>query len=135
MKKVLLSIKPKYVKQILDGNKKWEFRKQIWNSEIDKILIYSSYPEKKFVAVFSPGKILFEEPHEIWNKCNTAAGLKQEEYFQYTEGRLAIFAIEITNLEVFKTPFRLPEFMGPQNFRYYDDNLFGGLKNFLPQIL
>lgn len=47
MKKILLSIKPKYVKKILNKEKIFELRKNFPKENIDEIYIYSSYPEKK----------------------------------------------------------------------------------------
>jgi hypothetical protein len=42
---VLLSIKPKYVKPILEGEKKYEFRKVIFrNPAVSRVFIYSSAP-------------------------------------------------------------------------------------------
>ena len=48
---VLLSIKPKYVREILDGTKQYEFRKQIFRDRSrETVFIYSSSPEKKIVV-------------------------------------------------------------------------------------
>jgi hypothetical protein len=53
---VLLSIKPKYVKSIIEGDKRYEFRKTIFkNREINRIYIYSSSPVKKIVGTFEIG--------------------------------------------------------------------------------
>ena len=39
---VLLSIKPKYANQILNGNKRYEFRKSVFkNRNLDVVYIYS----------------------------------------------------------------------------------------------
>ena len=60
---VLLSIKPKYVKSIIEGEKRYEFRKTIFkNREINRIYIYSSSPVKKIVASFVIGTILEDHP-------------------------------------------------------------------------
>lgn len=50
MATVLLSIKPKYVQKILDGTKRYEYRKVNFARRIDKIIIYSSYPVKKMLG-------------------------------------------------------------------------------------
>ena len=55
---VLLSIKPDYVEKILDGSKKYEFRKIIFNDNIQRIMIYSSSPVKKIVGFFRRGQII-----------------------------------------------------------------------------
>jgi len=50
---VILSIKPEYVRKILTGEKKFEYRKRIWKDKVKKIYIYSSRPEKKLHAIFT----------------------------------------------------------------------------------
>jgi len=45
---VLLSIKPKYASQIIEGNKRYEFRKSVFkNRDLDMVYIYSSSPVKR----------------------------------------------------------------------------------------
>ena len=82
---VLLSIKPKYVKEILEGRKKFEFRKSIFKRKITNNLawIYSSAPEKKIVANFRIGEILENTPENIWNMCKESAGIDEFGFFQY----------------------------------------------------
>ena len=41
MSKILLSIKPEYAHKILEGTKKYEFRKHLPKKKIEKIIIYS----------------------------------------------------------------------------------------------
>ena len=52
---VLLSIKPKYVKGIMNGNKRYEFRRSIFRcrEDIELVYIYSTSPVKKIVGVFT----------------------------------------------------------------------------------
>ena len=40
--KILLSIHPEYVKKIISGEKKWEFRKVLPKGRFDTIVIYST---------------------------------------------------------------------------------------------
>jgi len=52
---VLLSIKPKYANQILNGNKRYEFRKSVFNHrDLEMVYIYSSSPIKRIVGAFDP---------------------------------------------------------------------------------
>jgi len=50
---VLLSIKPKYVDLILNGEKKYEFRRKIFRNETNKVYVYCTSPVKKIVAYFT----------------------------------------------------------------------------------
>ena len=73
---VLLSIKPKYVKSILEGEKRYQFRKTIFkNREINRIYIYSSSPVKKIVASFEVGSIFENHPVDLWDNVKDYAGI------------------------------------------------------------
>ena len=48
---ILLSIKPEYTNRILEGSKKYEFRRSVAKRKVDRILIYSTAPEMKVVEV------------------------------------------------------------------------------------
>ena len=55
-KKILMSIKTKYADKILDGSKKWEFRKSIpklKHFDTLDVVIYSSQEYKAIVGEFS----------------------------------------------------------------------------------
>ena len=50
--RILLSIKPKYANLIIEGVKKYEFRRQIFRKEIEKAYIYCTQPVKKIIGYF-----------------------------------------------------------------------------------
>lgn len=50
MCKLLMSINPEHVDNILAGTKKFEFRKNKCKEEIDSIIIYSTSPIMRVVA-------------------------------------------------------------------------------------
>jgi predicted transcriptional regulator len=122
---VLLSIKPKYVKSILDGEKRYEFRKTIFkNREINRIYIYSSSPVKKIVGTFEIGGILEGQPVDLWDTVKEFAGIDNRDFFAYFEGKSRAFAIEIQNLQEFHDPIdpyeTMPGFVPPQSYCYMD---------------
>lgn len=44
--RILLSIKPEYVYKILDGTKKFEYRRTVFkNKNVDSMVIYATLPE------------------------------------------------------------------------------------------
>ena len=124
---VLLSIKPNYVKEIINGNKRYEFRKTIFNNHrnVAKVFIYSTSPQKKIVGYFKIGKIVKDAPEELWKKYNNRSGMDEDDFFRYFNGYNEGFAIKIKSLlifEVFIDPEELiPNFVPPQSFRYIDD--------------
>jgi predicted transcriptional regulator len=122
---VLLSIKPKYVRSIIEGGKRYEFRKTIFkNRGIDRIYIYSSSPVKKIVGTFEVGGILEDHPRELWNNVKEYAGINDRDFFSYFEGKSRAFAIEIQNLQEFDEPINpyetIPGFVPPQSYCYMD---------------
>jgi len=120
---VLLSIKPKYVKEILNGNKKYEFRKSVFRSydSLNKVYIYSSSPVKRIVAAFTIEAIIEDHPDELWNKCKDFSGIEETEFFNYFKGRNKGVAIKIGKIKVFD-PINpedfFPDFSPPQSFYY-----------------
>jgi len=122
---VLLSIKPKYVKSIIELEKRYEFRKTIFkNREINRIYIYSSSPVKKIVGTFEIGGILEDHPNYLWDMVKEYAGINDRDFFSYFEGKSRAFAIEIQNLQEFKNPIdpyeTMPGFVPPQSYCYVD---------------
>jgi predicted transcriptional regulator len=123
---VLLSIKPKYVRAILDGTKQYEFRKQIFRDRSrETIFIYSSSPEKKIVARFRIGKIVEGTPDYLWEEFWDVSGISEPEFFEYFSGKNNGFAIRIEDLEEFAEPVdpytMFERFVPPQSFCYVDN--------------
>ena len=122
---VLLSIKPKYVKSIIEGEKRYEFRKTIFkNREINRIYIYSSSPVKKIVASFVIGDILEDHPSDLWDAVKEYAGIDYRDFVAYFEGKTRAFAIEIQNLLELPDPIdpyeTIPGFVPPQSYCYVE---------------
>lgn len=46
---ILLSINPEHVENIINGTKKFEYRKILAKGEISKIIIYETRPTKKLL--------------------------------------------------------------------------------------
>ena len=122
---VLLSIKPKYVKSIIEGEKRYEFREAIFKDRsVNRIFIYSSAPVKKIVALFEISTILEDHPVVLWDRVRDYAGIEDSEFFSYFAGRSRGFAIGIENLQEFNDPIdpynTMPGFVPPQSYCYLD---------------
>jgi len=135
--RVLLSIKPKYVEQILTGNKKFEFRKVIFKDRsVREVYIYSSFPVKKIIGKFRIGDILEDHPENLWNRVKDVSGLREDEFFTYFHGKEKGFAIEIEELLPFDEPVdpwrHDTGFIAPQSFQYVDDSFIraGGMDRY-----
>lgn len=128
MNKILLiSIKPQYVKEILNGNKEIELRKSI-PKEVglsDYILIYSTYPEMALVALCRIKEIIIDSPNNIWKNYSSKLGISFDEYNQYYANNSRAVGIEIHDLEPFDKKISLkqirritPNFSPPQTYKY-----------------
>lgn len=119
---VILSIKPKYTEKIVQGVKKYEFRKNIPKKRIDKVYIYSSSPQQKIIGYFNIGSILNSTPEVLWEECQEQAGIDKKDFFDYFQGKDTGYALEICNLVIFKQP-QVPTkimktFTPPQSYLY-----------------
>ncbi|KXS44946.1 MAG: hypothetical protein AWU59_163 [Methanolobus sp. T82-4] len=120
---VLLSIKPKYVDEIIAGKKKFEFRKAIFKKrDISKVFIYASSPVKKIVASFEIARIIEDSPKNLWEQCSEYAGIPEEDFFGYYKTSDIGYAIEITNFEKLSEPIDpyvlKKDFRPPQSYCY-----------------
>lgn len=119
---VILSIKPKYIKKILNGTKKYEFRKNIFRKEVKEILVYATRPVKKIVCKFRVGEIIVDKPENLWNEFGNFSGLTKEEFFAYFKNKKIGVAIEIKEVRELMEPMDLtefiPRFKAPQSWIY-----------------
>lgn len=122
-----MSIKPKYVKEIIRFNKKVEYRKKIFKQDIDKVYIYSSSPEKKIVGYFKFEDYFEGTPELIWEKTKEYSGISKEEYFSYFKNSNKAYAIKIKQLKLFEKKLdpnnKLINFKAPQSYMYIEYDL------------
>lgn len=122
---VLLSIRPKYVTEIVNGNKRYEFRKSVFKQRdnVDKVYIYASSPVKRIVGAFTIENIIEEHPEALWRLCKDLSGIAEVEFFDYFRNKDKGYAIEIGVLELFdpvNPKDHVPDFVPPQSFSYTD---------------
>ncbi|MFO8133010.1 MAG: ASCH domain-containing protein [Thermoplasmatota archaeon] len=120
--KALLSIKPKYIEEIANGNKKYEFRKYTFKKRVKEIWIYATSPAQEIVGLFSVGGIIKDTPQNLWDSFKKDAGICEKEFFDYFNGNNVGYAIKIGDIEFFDTPLDpweiFPNFSAPQSYCY-----------------
>ena len=125
MRKILLSIKPRYVEQILAGRKQVEYRKRIPQEDgVRQVLIYASHPLKKVVAEFTVGEYITDTLELLWEQTHEIGGIAKEEFDNYFKGKTVGYAYRIENLQRFEEARELCEFgmeRGPQDYCYVED--------------
>jgi predicted transcriptional regulator len=116
-----LSIKPNFVAAILRGEKRYEFRRSIFRRPIDVVVIYATVPVRRVVAEFSVRSVIRDSPRALWRRARGAAGIEEQGFFKYFDGKAIGYAIEIGKVRRYRNPFCPFKQFGvrpPQSFLY-----------------
>jgi len=123
--RVLLSIKPQYAEAIMLGEKRFEFRRNIFSRQVDIITIYVTAPISKVVAEFDVLSIITESLPSLWQRTRKFAGINEAVFYQYFHGLNCGNAISIGEVRKYDAPFcpleRL-KLRPPQSFAYIDSS-------------
>lgn len=137
-KYILLSIQPKIVKEIIEGTKKFEFRKKFPNLDEGninkKIIIYSSKPTMKIIGSYIVKSYHHSNFDSLMSTVNATPDYETR-IGNYFTNKYSCHAMEISDLKIYDTPLSLnylrkafPGFVPGQSYRYLDglivDNIF-----------
>lgn len=121
MRKILLPINPEYVKKILDGTKRFEYRTKVAQKDVKAILVYCTYPTKKVVAKIKIKNILQDIPEKLWEKTKDYSGITKCFFDNYFKNRNVAYAYELGEILEYKEPKSLSYFginFAPQSYVY-----------------
>ena len=121
MCKILMSIKPKYSEKIFSGNKKYEFRRKVSKLQVDRIIVYSSSPEKKVIGEVEVMKIVSKPINELWELTKKFAGISFNDFKEYFSGCDIAYAYKLGKTIKYKKPKELLDFnisFSPQSYVY-----------------
>lgn len=121
MRRILISINPEHVKNIIDGSKRFEYRTRVAKKDIDSIVVYSTYPEMKIVAEVEIDGILCMTPEKLWEKTKEYSGITKAFFDEYFKNREIAYAYELGIVKVYDEPFGLIDFgikTAPQSYMY-----------------
>lgn len=123
--RVLLSIKPEYAFSILDGSKRFEFRRRVHRDDrVHTVVIYATMPVGKVVGEFSIRGIHSESPDRLWKKTKDFSGISREFFDEYFDGRDVGHAIEVKSVKRYRNPKPIQAFLAsgiaPQSYAYLD---------------
>ena len=116
---IIMSIRPNFSKQIMEGDKLIEIRKKFnrkWKNH--KVTIYSSSPRKELVGYATINNVIEDKPEKVWSCYSDQLGCSKSEFDDYTKGQEKIYAI----------------FLGDIN-KFYNDLSLNYLSNFLERKL
>lgn len=124
---VLLSVRPRFSRALLDGSKGVELRRQALRVEPGTIIaLYEASPTKAVSGFLLVRAVYEATPEDIWARVGGRAQLSRGEYDTYYAGCRRAFAIEVSHALRLAEPLSLrslrrgcPEFMPPQSFRYF----------------
>lgn len=121
MKKIIISINPEHVENIINGTKKFEYRTKAAKNDVKKIIIYETTPIKKVVAEAEIVEVLMMNPEDLWNETKEQSGITKSFFDSYFENRDIAYAYRLGKVKVYDKPKSLTEFgltYAPQSFVY-----------------
>ncbi len=121
---ILLSINPSHVENILNGTKRYEFRKKACKRHVDKILIYSTTPIMKVVGEAEVEDVLVDDPETIWKRTEKKSGIDKIFFDEYYQNRNQAVAYKLKNVIKYGKPRELKDYginSAPQSFQYIEE--------------
>ena len=121
MNKIIISVNPEHVKNIINGTKKFEYRTKAARRDIKKIIIYETTPIKKIVAEVEIVEVLMMKPEDLWVETKDKSGITKSFFDSYFENRDIAYAYRLGKVKVYEVPKTLEEFglrYAPQSFVY-----------------
>lgn len=119
---VILSIKPQYAWAILNGEKKVEFRKNLFKKKVNKVFIYSSAPDQLLIGYFSVKHIDIDSPLRLWKKYAAVGCIEKKDFFNYYLNKPQGISLIIDEVVKFKKPIEpsriFEKFYPPQSYQY-----------------
>ncbi len=124
LKVAFLPIKPVYAERLINGTKRFEFRRRPMSADVTHIVVYASSPYKRILGIVEVTSIERGSVRSVWNKTKECAGVSRAEYFDYFDGADFAYAIAIDPSKTVRfdrhiSPSDVEEnFVVPQSFKY-----------------
>ena len=119
--RALLSIRPAFASAILNGNKRFEFRRRIFAQPVDIILVYVTVPVQRIVAEFKVRAVLSGNPETLWKSTHRYAGIDKKVFLEYFRDAKVGYAIPFC-------PVKRLGITPPQSFTYLHHSFNGCIK-------
>jgi len=126
MNTILLPINPVHVENILNGSKKYEFRRVKCKRKIDKILIYATHPVKLIVGEVTVLDVIQDSKERVWKATSEFSGISEAFFNEYFADTQQAVAYKLGNVHPFKEPIPLNSLglkYPPQSFMYVPDSM------------
>ncbi len=107
---VLLSIKPEFAERILNGSKRFEFRRRIFkNRDVNKVIVYATAPVSKVIGEFEIAEIIQADIDELWEQTREYSGIAHQYFELYFKGLDKGYAIKIGDTRIYEKPLSLQD--------------------------
>ncbi len=120
-KKIIISINPIHVDNIIKGVKKYEYRRIAAKQDISSIIIYETTPIKRVVAEAEIVDVLEMTPEELWQLTKEQSGIDKDFFDAYFKNKQIAYAYKLGEIKVFDEPRLLVDYgikNAPQSFVY-----------------
>jgi len=127
----LMSIKPRYAKDIFAGKKKYELRRLVGLPPVvegSTIVVYVSGNVKSVVGEFTAGRVFQAAPERVWVIASKPGSGVSADAWDYIRGAKKAMAIEVREPKVYPRPVSLeevrriiPGWMPPLSYRQLEE--------------
>lgn len=118
---IILPIKPEFAEKILNGEKRYEYRRRLCAKKIDKIYIYATAPEKRIIGEVDVTAKLCMKTEDLWKISKQHSGISKAYYTKYFNGMDVASAYQLGTVERYKKGVPLSAIgidYAPQSFMY-----------------
>lgn len=125
MCRILLSINPEHVENILSGKKTYEYRKKLCKRKVDKIVIYSTCPVKQIVGEVEVLESISMEKENLWKATKNSSGISKKFYNNYFRDKKVAGAYKLGKVTTYSKPYSLEEYglrVAPQSYMYLPES-------------
>ena len=117
----LLSIKPEFADAIFRGEKRYEFRRSVFQRPVQVVVVYITSPICHVAGEFDVVEVISDTVEHLWFRTHAQAGIDRDRFLKYFAGCRKGYAIAIGNVRQYPNPLDLHTSFGvkpPQSFVY-----------------
>lgn len=130
-KNILLSVKPKFAVQIIDGEKTIELRRKFPTEKVigGYVIIYASSPLQKIIGYALIENVSFLAIDKIWHQYGKQSKVQKDSFYQYYHNLSHGFAVHLKQPISIKRQVNLKELkdrygiVPPQSYRYLSEEV------------
>lgn len=123
---LLLSIHRRFVDQIKNGDKGYEYRQGAFDLvKVNNVYVYETAPIKKITGKLIISKIIQGTPEEVWSRLDKSkTATSKADFLVYYKGKSKAYAWEVKNFipinPIVDPWLTIPKFWPPVSFQHID---------------